>query len=789
MIDSHFEPRISDFGLSKLLDEANTNTLTQNIGSVRWTARELIMDQHCVTVESDIWAFGMTALELFTNAPPYAHLRKDAQIIVSIYKGELPARPTASPITTSAFGRLGMGMKIKRGVPMDDNLWDICKKCWVADPRLRPSTRELSKQLWELDLKCKLRTRKRTRRARSPEAANSELRSSSPVSDRTSVDSGVKEIERGNSPEERLRKSPKLAHLQEITAENQPPPSPGALVRMRPRTRATSGSGPVSTVSTRPSTPTRSHAAIARHRSRHSSHSNHFVDDVEGHGIFTHNQSDGNLLEHLWHRHHHQQQAERMQRTSSEPMQSDGYSELPPGSGLGLDWGSSNELPSSSSQALVLSPTRTRCSSGVESPRNAHPYLTHVHEDGYLSPQQFDFDQDRNHPELRQRNYNFGSGVTCVYDHFAQAQAQGHVSHRSMTESRAQPHSPGIYNDVDAQPTAHPSSQWASIPPNDINAPSSSSLPPLHSSLSDGNISEMQIYQTMPIAHSHGYPSYTPYPYAHDNTPHTPHNFQHAFDSSSMTHSYPSDLSRLPRLPSRTTYHTLPGNVVARRLLLEHPNMSSSATYNFNRNTPNLADYSPPLGSAPSPHTLGPVFSESFPFAPVHTSPLTLDEPLPEVYPLYSPYVGSQASRNQAVDFTSMRVEATVSPALSDVSVPTPNLPSLPGPSIRGRTRFPSVSGLDIPQQDLLSDQPPLERRPSYPEVILHPEFSETPVMSTLEDDFDAAFERYDGEEYALFGGYNIVDSPVHDSTPQGRGTSFLTQMPTPRMSPIASTA
>ena len=62
MIDSHFEPRISDFGLSKLLDEANTNTLTQNIGSVRWTARELIMDQHCVTVESDIWAFGMVIL-------------------------------------------------------------------------------------------------------------------------------------------------------------------------------------------------------------------------------------------------------------------------------------------------------------------------------------------------------------------------------------------------------------------------------------------------------------------------------------------------------------------------------------------------------------------------------------------------------------------------------------------------------------------------------------------------------------------------------------------------------
>ena len=63
MIDMYYEPKIADFGLSKLLDEVtSTLTLTQNqFGSVRWSAPELIL-QPGATLESDVWAFGMTIL-------------------------------------------------------------------------------------------------------------------------------------------------------------------------------------------------------------------------------------------------------------------------------------------------------------------------------------------------------------------------------------------------------------------------------------------------------------------------------------------------------------------------------------------------------------------------------------------------------------------------------------------------------------------------------------------------------------------------------------------------------
>ena len=83
MIDMYYEPKIADFGLSKLLDEVtSTLTLTQNqFGSVRWSAPELIL-QPGATLESDVWAFGMTILVsevvFFHSFSPSHHWINDA---------------------------------------------------------------------------------------------------------------------------------------------------------------------------------------------------------------------------------------------------------------------------------------------------------------------------------------------------------------------------------------------------------------------------------------------------------------------------------------------------------------------------------------------------------------------------------------------------------------------------------------------------------------------------------------------------------------------------------------
>lgn len=73
------EPRLADFGLSKILTEADgTRTATETagvLGSLRWMAKELFDSDRGVTCQSDIWAFAMTALvRFFAQVPVWAYL-------------------------------------------------------------------------------------------------------------------------------------------------------------------------------------------------------------------------------------------------------------------------------------------------------------------------------------------------------------------------------------------------------------------------------------------------------------------------------------------------------------------------------------------------------------------------------------------------------------------------------------------------------------------------------------------------------------------------------------------
>ena len=61
------EARIADFGLARILGESGFTTKTVS-GTFRWMAPELLAPEGVcvpqVTVASDVWAFGMTGLEV-----------------------------------------------------------------------------------------------------------------------------------------------------------------------------------------------------------------------------------------------------------------------------------------------------------------------------------------------------------------------------------------------------------------------------------------------------------------------------------------------------------------------------------------------------------------------------------------------------------------------------------------------------------------------------------------------------------------------------------------------------
>lgn len=140
MIGGDIQPRLADFGLSTLLDEQITESLQNNIGSFRWTARERFLDRPQSTFESDVWSFGMTAMELFTSEVPFSHL-KERQICLHIHYGNLPSRPSSDQTKSAGTEN--------KGVDMDDDIWEICLDCWKEDPESRPSSNVLEKRLIE----------------------------------------------------------------------------------------------------------------------------------------------------------------------------------------------------------------------------------------------------------------------------------------------------------------------------------------------------------------------------------------------------------------------------------------------------------------------------------------------------------------------------------------------------------------------------------------------------------------------------------------------------------------
>jgi serine/threonine protein kinase len=71
-VDDEDDARIADFGLARILGESGFTTKTVG-GTYRWMAPELLAPELLapegvcapqVTVASDVWAFGMTGLEV-----------------------------------------------------------------------------------------------------------------------------------------------------------------------------------------------------------------------------------------------------------------------------------------------------------------------------------------------------------------------------------------------------------------------------------------------------------------------------------------------------------------------------------------------------------------------------------------------------------------------------------------------------------------------------------------------------------------------------------------------------
>ncbi|KAL4065938.1 kinase-like domain-containing protein, partial [Scleroderma citrinum] len=122
LISDNGQALLTDFGLSTIFycTFAMTFSDGRGEGTFRWMSPE-ILEGGEVSTEADVWAFAMTALELFTREVPF-HGFPIASIIKKIMTGS-PGHPSADDTCEG----------------MTDGWWDICTKCWKHDPTSRPT--------------------------------------------------------------------------------------------------------------------------------------------------------------------------------------------------------------------------------------------------------------------------------------------------------------------------------------------------------------------------------------------------------------------------------------------------------------------------------------------------------------------------------------------------------------------------------------------------------------------------------------------------------------------------
>ncbi|KAI6095302.1 kinase-like domain-containing protein [Pisolithus croceorrhizus] len=121
---------LTDFGFSTLDVSTFSMTVDAKRGiSFHWTAPELLDDSHA-SMASDVWAFGMTVLELFTRALPFSNCNNSRHVLGRLMQKKLPPRPAEESTQ----------------LRMTDAWWDICTSCWRYDPSSRPIMKDIIKK-------------------------------------------------------------------------------------------------------------------------------------------------------------------------------------------------------------------------------------------------------------------------------------------------------------------------------------------------------------------------------------------------------------------------------------------------------------------------------------------------------------------------------------------------------------------------------------------------------------------------------------------------------------------
>jgi len=126
LFDSAGVPRIADFGISSItFNPVSNNASTPFNGfSLRWAAPEILEapndESRRPTKMSDVYAFGMVAIETFTGKIPFPDI-SDLNVQLLVMKGKRPSKPADA-------SKLGLSSRA----------WKLVGECWNKKRDKRP---------------------------------------------------------------------------------------------------------------------------------------------------------------------------------------------------------------------------------------------------------------------------------------------------------------------------------------------------------------------------------------------------------------------------------------------------------------------------------------------------------------------------------------------------------------------------------------------------------------------------------------------------------------------------
>ncbi|KAJ8083227.1 Rho guanine nucleotide exchange factor [Marasmius tenuissimus] len=123
LITCSFRACIADFGLSRITDTNGlriTASTTRPVGTARWLAPELLVENGRPSKESDMYSYACVCHEIFTGLQPFPELANEMTVALNVVQGKRPSRPEGAP-------------------ELSDAMWALMNVCWGANPSSRPS--------------------------------------------------------------------------------------------------------------------------------------------------------------------------------------------------------------------------------------------------------------------------------------------------------------------------------------------------------------------------------------------------------------------------------------------------------------------------------------------------------------------------------------------------------------------------------------------------------------------------------------------------------------------------